>query len=89
MQYVPAGGFFGWMAYEGINLFYENETGMIFGIPLCAVIPFKGKTFADAFNLSEKFGFTLGKIGGLVFFALLTATLVFFIRRKDKAKEQK
>ena len=38
VQYVPAGGFFGWMAYEGINLFYENETGMIFGIPLCAVM---------------------------------------------------
>ncbi|MCI7107253.1 MAG: oligopeptide transporter, OPT family [Lachnospiraceae bacterium] len=65
----------------------EGLVGILLAV--CAVIPFKGKTFADAFNLSEKFGFTLGKIGGLVFFALLTATLVFFIRRKDKAKEQK
>lgn len=65
----------------------EGLVGILLAV--CAVIPFKGKTFADAFNLSEKFGFTLGKIGGLVFFALLTATLVFFIRRIDKAKEQK
>lgn len=63
----------------------EGLVGILLAV--CAVIPFKGKTFADAFNLSEKFGFSIGRIGGLIFFALLSVTLICFIRRKEKAKK--
>lgn len=38
LQYVPAGIYFMWMAYEGANLFYENEAGAILGIPFCATV---------------------------------------------------
>lgn len=65
----------------------EGLVGILLAV--CAVIPLQGGTFADVFNLSERFGFSFGRIGGLVFFALLSATLVFFIRRKDKEKEKK
>lgn len=63
----------------------EGLVGILLAV--CAVIPFKGKTFADAFNLSEKFGFSIGRIGGLIFFALLSVTLICFIRKKEKAKK--
>lgn len=38
LQYIPAGIYFMWIAYEGANLFYENEAGAILGIPFCATI---------------------------------------------------
>ena len=60
----------------------EGLVGILLAV--CAVIPFKGETFADAFNLSAIFGFSLGNIGGLVFFALLAVTLILFIRGKKK-----
>lgn len=62
----------------------EGLVGILLAI--CAVIPFRGGSFADTFNLAEKFN--LGQIGGLIFFALLTATLVYFICRKDKTDKK-
>lgn len=38
LQYLPAGGMMLWIAYEGVNLFYENEAGAIMGIPFCATV---------------------------------------------------
>ena len=38
IQYLPAGAYLLWMAYEGVNLFFENESGQILGIPFCATI---------------------------------------------------
>lgn len=38
IQYLPAGAYLLWMAYEGVNLFFEHESGKILGIPLCATI---------------------------------------------------
>lgn len=38
LQYIPAGVYMMWMAYEGVNLFYENEAGAILGIPFCATV---------------------------------------------------
>ena len=35
IQYLPAGAFMGWLSYEGVNLYFENEGGMIMGIPFC------------------------------------------------------
>ena len=37
-QYLPAGIYFAWLAYEGVNIFFENESGMILGIPFCATL---------------------------------------------------
>lgn len=62
----------------------EGLVGILLAI--CAVIPFRGGSFADTFNLAEKFN--LGQIGGLIFFGLLTATLVYFICRKDKTDKK-
>lgn len=62
----------------------EGLVGILLAI--CAVIPFHGGSFADVFDLEEKLN--LGQIGGLIFFALLTAAMVYFICRKDK-KEKK
>ncbi len=58
----------------------EGLVGILLAV--CAVVPFRGEIFADTFDLAEKFN--LGQMGGLIFFALLTATLVYFICRKDK-----
>ena len=63
----------------------EGLVGIL--LATCAVIPFGGGSFADTFNLSEKIN--LGKSGSIVFFALLTATLVYFICRKDKKEKEK
>lgn len=54
----------------------------IVGIALAvlAVIPLKGGSVADAINL----GTPLGNIGGVLIFALLLASLVFFSVRKKK-----
>lgn len=38
IQYLPVGAYLLWMAYEGVNLFFEHESGKILGIPLCATI---------------------------------------------------
>lgn len=38
LQYIPAGVYMMWIAYEGVNLFYENESGAILGIPFCATV---------------------------------------------------
>ena len=58
----------------------EGLVGILLAV--CAVVPFRGEIFADTFDLAEKFN--LGQMGGLIFFALLTATLVYFICRKNK-----
>lgn len=38
LQYVPAGLLLGGMAYYGFDLYYEQETGMLLGVPLCLLI---------------------------------------------------
>ena len=38
IQYLPLGAYMSWLAYEGVNLFYENEGGMIMGIPFCTTV---------------------------------------------------
>lgn len=38
IQYLPAGAYMLYIAYEGINLFFENEGGIILGIPFCIVL---------------------------------------------------
>ena len=38
MQYLPAGAFLSWLAYEGVNLYFENEAGIIMGVPFCTTI---------------------------------------------------
>ncbi len=65
------------------------SSGMIAGegivgilLAVFAIIPVGAGTLADAVNLSEKV--YLGNIGGLVFFAVLCATLIFAMVKKDK-----
>lgn len=58
----------------------EGLVGILLAI--LAVIPLSDGSLADAINLSETF--SLGRIGGLIFFALLSVTLVLFINRKRK-----
>ena len=38
IQYLPAGVFMTWIAYEGVNIYLENEAGAIMGIPFCATV---------------------------------------------------
>jgi hypothetical protein len=38
LQYIPAGAFLTWLSYEGVNLYFENEAGIIMGIPFCTTI---------------------------------------------------
>lgn len=58
----------------------EGLVGILLAI--LAVIPLSDGSLADVINLSETF--SLGRIGGLIFFALLSVTLVLFINRKRK-----
>lgn len=60
----------------------EGLVGILLAI--LAVIPLSDGSLADVINLSETF--SLGRIGGLIFFALLSVTLVIFINRKHKSK---
>lgn len=62
----------------------EGLVGILLAI--CAVIPFGAGSFADTFNLSEKMN--LGQPGGLIFFAMLTTTLVYYICRKDRKEKE-
>ncbi len=62
----------------------EGLVGILLAV--FAIIPFGNGSLGNAIDLSEKFGFSLGNIGGLVFFALLGATLVGFIRRGKTPK---
>ena len=38
IQYLPAGAFLAWLSYEGVNLYFENEAGIIMGIPFCTTV---------------------------------------------------
>ena len=38
IQYFPVGIFLAWIAYEGVNVYFENEAGAIMGIPFCATV---------------------------------------------------
>mgnify|MGYP006967133466 FL=1 len=38
IQYLPAGAFLTWIAYEGVNVYFENEAGIIMGIPFCTTV---------------------------------------------------
>lgn len=58
----------------------EGLVGILLAV--FAIIPFGGTTFGDF--LSSCLGIDLGNWGGLVFFALLCATMVYFINRKEK-----
>lgn len=49
-----------------------------------AIIPLANGTLADMINLSESI--SLGNLGGLVFFGLLTAYLVFVVNKKYETK---
>ncbi len=59
----------------------EGLVGILLAV--FAIIPIGSVTLADKLDLSGYVN--LGNIGGLVFFALLTATLVYFIVKKKKA----
>ncbi len=37
LQYVPAGIYLGCLAYYGFDIYYQHETGMIMGIPICVL----------------------------------------------------
>lgn len=58
----------------------EGLIGILLAI--FAIIPFAGGTIADAINLQEGAGISLGNIGGLIFFGLLTAYLVYVVNKK-------
>lgn len=58
----------------------EGLVGILLAI--FAIIPVGAGTLGDAINISEMIN--LGNVGGIVFFALLVATLVLFIKRKSK-----
>ena len=61
----------------------EGLVGILLAV--FAVIPMKGgRSLADMFKLSTP----LGNIGGVVFFLLLLATIVYFSVHKKKAKER-
>ncbi|MCR5753785.1 MAG: oligopeptide transporter, OPT family [Acetatifactor sp.] len=62
----------------------EGLLGILLAI--CAIIPFKGDTFAKWFDLSEKFN--TGNIGALICFALLNAALVYAIIGKKEKNEK-
>jgi len=57
----------------------EGLVGILLAV--LAIIPFKDGSFADFINL----GGILGNTGGIIFFILLLATLVYFSLHKDKA----
>lgn len=61
----------------------EGLVGILLAV--FAIIPFKGDTFGG-FIASLLGGFSIGNIGALICFALLMATLIYFMVRKDKKK---
>ena len=58
----------------------EGLIGILLAI--FAIIPMGEDTLGGVINLSEKIN--LGNIGGVIFFALLCASLVAFINKKEK-----
>jgi len=58
----------------------EGLVGILLAV--FAIIPVGAATLGDAINISKIIN--LGNIGGLVFFAVLVATLVAFINKKEK-----
>ena len=58
----------------------EGLIGILLAI--FAIIPFANGTIADVINLQTGAGINLGNLGGLIFFALLTAYLVFVVNKK-------
>ena len=38
LQYLPAGLYLMVLAYQGFDIYYQNETGMIMGIPFCLFV---------------------------------------------------
>lgn len=38
LEYLPATAYLSWMAYQGIDLYFETETGCIMGIPMLAML---------------------------------------------------
>jgi len=62
----------------------EGLVGILLAV--FAIIPMGAGSLGDAINLSESVN--LGNIGGLVFFAVLTATLVFFMVKKPKKNKK-
>jgi len=60
----------------------EGIVGIILAI--LAIVPFKNGSVADFINL----GGILGNTGGIIFFILLLASLVFFSMQKDKNHSQ-
>lgn len=61
----------------------EGLVGILLAV--FAIIPFgKDRTFGDFINLSDKIN--LGNLGGLAFFAVLIASIVFFATKKSKSE---
>ncbi|MEE1229315.1 MAG: oligopeptide transporter, OPT family [Lachnospiraceae bacterium] len=77
---------------EMINNGILYSSGMIAGegivgilLAAFAVLKVNGKAIADIINVSGSLN--LGNIGGVIFFAVLVATLVFFVHKKDKKND--
>lgn len=65
------------------------SSGMIAGeglvgilLAVCAIVPVGAGTLGDAINISGMI--SLGNIGGLIFFAVLVASLIYFMTKKRK-----
>lgn len=65
------------------------SSGMIAGeglvgilLAVCAIVPVGAGTLGDAMNISGMI--SLGNIGGLIFFAVLVASLIYFMTKKRK-----
>ena len=60
----------------------------IIGIVLAALagIPLGAGNVSDVIDLDKRFGFSIGKIGGLVCFAVILVTIYLFAARKQKKK---
>ena len=84
---------------EGIDRGVLYASGLIAGeglvgilLAVFAIIPKGEGSFGDflggllPFNLGSLLGFNLGNWGGLIVFALLSATLVYVITGKKKSK---
>lgn len=61
----------------------EGLVGILLAV--FAIITVKGKSVAEWVNISSSI--SLGNVGGLVFFAVLTASILYFMFKKNKSKK--
>lgn len=62
----------------------EGLVGILLAV--CAVITVNGKSVAQYFNISDKIN--LGNIGGLIFFAVLVASILYFSVHEKKSNKK-